>query len=206
MDGQVGAQSPRGPAPRPAGRCPADPALVEAVRSAVRGFEPESAREAEAQGRFLAELDRLANPFDQDADPVHVTGSGLVLGPRGTVLHVHRKLGKWLQPGGHVDAGEAPWDAACREAAEETGLPVRHPDAGYYLVQVDVHPAANDHFHLDLRYLLLCDDIEPAPPPGESQQVRWWSLEEAAGVADPGLADAIRRLGRLSWGEGARAR
>jgi ADP-ribose pyrophosphatase YjhB (NUDIX family) len=38
------------------------------------------------------------------------------------VLHRHRVLGIWVQPGGHIDSGETPWDAAVRETAEETGL------------------------------------------------------------------------------------
>ncbi len=36
----------------------------------------------------------------------------------------HRKLGKWLPPGGHIDQNEIPSDAAIREAKEETGLDV----------------------------------------------------------------------------------
>jgi 8-oxo-dGTP pyrophosphatase MutT (NUDIX family) len=40
------------------------------------------------------------------------------------VLHRHRVLGIWVQPGGHIDSGETPWDAAVRETAEETGQDV----------------------------------------------------------------------------------
>jgi 8-oxo-dGTP pyrophosphatase MutT (NUDIX family) len=173
----------------------ADPEAVAAVRRAVQGFTPVSPREVDSRWRILVELDALPEPFDRDAGPVHVTGSGLVAGPRGTVLLVHRKLGIWLQPGGHIDAGEIPADAARRETAEETGLPVHHPDDGPCLFHLDVHPAADDHLHLDLRYLLQCDsEADPAPPEGESQQVRWFSLAEALEVADVGLIDAVRRL------------
>lgn len=173
-----------------------DPRLSPVVR-AVEQFEARTPREVESRQRFLRELERLEAPFDRHADPVHVTGSGLVLGRRGTVLHVHRKLGSWMQPGGHVDPGETPADAAWRETTEETGLPVQHPDEGAVLVHLDVHPAAEGHVHLDLRYLLLCEDVDPAPPADESQQVRWFSLDEAATVADEGLVEALGRLRRL---------
>jgi 8-oxo-dGTP pyrophosphatase MutT (NUDIX family) len=163
------------------------------LRRAVAGFDAATARERHSRARFLAELNRLSDPFDRNADPVHVTGSAIVVGPRGTVLHWHKRLGGWLQPGGHIDPGETPWQAALREAGEETGLPVRHPDDGPRLVHLDVHPAG-PHVHLDVRYLLVGEDVEPAPPPGESQQVRWFTLAEAIALADPGLVDGLRRV------------
>lgn len=169
------------------------------LRRAVDDFDAATPRELRSRVQFLAELDRLSDPFDRHADPVHVTGSAIVVGPRGTVLHWHKRIGGWLQPGGHVDPGETPWQAALREAREETGLRVRHPDDGPRLVHLDVHPAG-PHVHLDLRYLLESEDAEPSPPPGESQQVRWFSLAEAIAVADPALVDGLRRVadGRLS--------
>jgi 8-oxo-dGTP pyrophosphatase MutT (NUDIX family) len=164
------------------------------VRQVVAAFDAGTPREVASRERSLAELARLADPFDRYADLVHVTGSAIVSGPRGTVLHLHKKLGLWLQPGGHLDPGESPWDAALREAGEETGLPVRFAAESPELFHLDVHLAAEDHVHLDLRYLLVCDDAEPAPPAGESQLVRWFGLDEALAVADEGLVDALRRL------------
>jgi 8-oxo-dGTP pyrophosphatase MutT (NUDIX family) len=167
--------------------------ITTELRNAVAGFDAATPRETSSRARFLAELGRLAHPFDRDADPVHVTGSAIVVGPRGTVLHWHKRLGGWLQPGGHVDAGEAPWQAALREAHEETGLPVRHPDDGPRLVHLDVHPAG-PHVHLDARYLLLSADAEPSPAAEESQQVRWFSFADAIALADPALVDGLRRV------------
>jgi 8-oxo-dGTP pyrophosphatase MutT (NUDIX family) len=163
------------------------------LRCAVADFDAVTPREIRSRTRFLDELGRLPRPLDRDADPVHVTGSAIVVGPRGTVLHWHKRLGGWLQPGGHVDAGETPWQAALREAEEETGLTLRHPESGPRLVHLDVHPAA-PHVHLDLRYLLLADDTEPSPPAGESQLVRWFSFADAIGVADAALVDGLRRV------------
>lgn len=125
---------------------------------------------------------------------MHVTASAIVTGPRGVVLHRHKRLGLWLQPGGHVDRGEGPADAAVREAREETGLIARHPADGARLVHVDVHEGGRGHTHLDLRYLLYADDADPAPPPEESQAVRWFPWEEAIAVADPGLVGALQAL------------
>ena len=163
------------------------------LRRAVTDFDAATAREVRSRAQFLAELDRLSDPFDRNADPVHVTGSAIVVGPRGTVLHRHKRIGGWLQPGGHVDPGETPAQAALRETNEETGLRVRHPDGGPRLVHLDVHPAG-PHVHLDLRYLLHSEDAEPAPPPGESQQVRWFSLDDAIAIADAALVDGLRRV------------
>lgn len=140
--------------------------MTAELRDAVTAFDAATPREIASRARFLAELDRLADPFNRDADPVHVTGSAILTGPRGTVLHWHKRMGGWMQPGGHIDAGETPWAAALRETQEETGIAVRHPSDGPRLLHLDAHPAG-PHFHLDLRYLLLSGDDDPAPPPGE---------------------------------------
>lgn len=176
----------------------------ERLRALVAGHRAADAREQRAQRRFLAELARLEAPCDEHADPVHVTASAVVVGPRGTVLHRHRRLGIWLQPGGHVDPGEAPWQAARREAEEETGLAVSEPPGGPVLVNLDVHDAALGHTHLDLRYLLTAADDDPRPPPGESPDVRWCTWDEAAAMADEALAGALV-VARRHWEALARA-
>ncbi|MDA8296624.1 MAG: NUDIX domain-containing protein [Actinomycetota bacterium] len=163
------------------------------MRSWVAHFGARSARELASKERFFAELARLGAPFERNADPVHVTASAVIVGRRGTVLHLHKRLGMWLQPGGHVEAGEAPEAAALREASEETGLALRHVSVEPQPFHLDVHPAG-EHLHLDLRYLLEGDDADPSPAPGESQQVRWFSLDEAIALADDGLVDALVRV------------
>lgn len=183
--------------PAEAGAHPDDPAAEaerrRAVRAAVTAFVPVDARAVASRARVLAELGHLAHPFDRHADLVHVTGSAVVTGARGTVLHRHKRLGRWLQPGGHLEPGEAPAEAARREAAEETGLAVSHPGPVPHLLHVDVHAAADAHVHLDLRYLLVADDpgARPAPAPGESQAAAWFMWADALALADDSLRGAL---------------
>lgn len=146
---------------------------------------------------MLAELERLDRPFDQTAGLTHVTASAIVVGDRGIVLHRHRRLHRWLQPGGHLEPGEAPEEAVIRECVEETGLAVAHSAEGPTMVHVDVHQAARGHVHLDLRYLVWAPDEDPAPAPGESQDVAWFSWEDAADIADEALVGALRSARRL---------
>ena len=166
-------------------------ATTAGLRTLVEGHEPGSPREVAAKERFLTELARLPAPCDEHAGPTHVTASAIVVGRRGTVLHLHKRLGIWMQPGGHIDAGEAPEVAAVREATEELGLAVAHPDGGPLLIHLDVHEAALGHTHLDLRYLLLGADADPTPPPDESPDARWCTWDEALAMADPALVDAL---------------
>jgi 8-oxo-dGTP pyrophosphatase MutT (NUDIX family) len=127
----------------------------------------------------------------------HLTGSALVVdaeGGRVVVLH-HRKLGRWLQPGGHCDGDANLAAVALREASEETGiddlrvLPVA--------VDLDVHEVAppddGPHLHLDVRYLVQAPP--GAQPRGnhESNEVRWATLTD---LADLDLDEGTWRMVR----------
>lgn len=159
----------------------------------LAGHRPVDPRERRSRERMLALVRWLPRPFDQDADPTHVTASALVTDGRRVVLHRHKRLGRWMQPGGHVDPGEHPAATARRETAEETGLAAVHPPGGPRLLHVDVHEGGRGHLHLDLRYLLCVDpDARFAPAAGESPAVAWFDVPSAVAVADEALEGALR--------------
>lgn len=172
------------------------------VRSTVAAHRAGGSREADSRAKVLDLLDSAERPFDEQAGPRHVTASAVIVGPRGTVLHLHKRLRQWMQPGGHVDPGEAPWEAALRESEEETGLTLSHPAGGPRLIHVDVHDAAKGHEHFDLRYLLVAGADDPNPPAGESPHVRWVDWEEAAALADVSLTGALAAARRQPEVEG----
>ena len=123
-----------------------------------RGCRLTTARRPRSTRSSVA-FDALDEPFSREHDPVHVTGSGFVVGPRGVVLLKHKRLGFWMQPGGHIDRGR---DAV---GGGQAGVWSRRPASmcgslGPFdeqvipeLVHVDVHAGGRGHTHLDLRYL-----------------------------------------------------
>ena len=124
----------------------------------------------------------------------HFTVAVFVVHAGRVLLHFHRKLGKWLPPGGHIEDNELPDDAAVREVLEETGLRARlvgphgladpPRDAPRQLVvpagiQVeDIYPG---HQHVDLVYFAVPDGspddprfAEVDPRLAERDQVAWY--------------------------------
>ena len=173
--------------------------MLKELRTHVADRDPVDSRERQSIQRFLTLFDQLDDPLSQAAHTTHVTGSGIVTGSRGVVLLKHKRLGFWLQPGGHIDPGELPWEAALRESCEETGL-----DCSFVgplgvagnppLLHVDVHAGGRGHTHLDMRYLIHGGDADPDPPEGESQEIGWFSWSDAIELADDGVAGLLRAL------------
>jgi 8-oxo-dGTP pyrophosphatase MutT (NUDIX family) len=145
---------------------------------------PEDRERAETIRRFV---ETHADCFERSCRDGHVTGSAWIASPDGeqALLVRHRKLGAWLQPGGHADGDPDPAAVACREAAEECGLDSlrlidwwRDGATSPQPFDVDVHliPARADeaeHLHLDIRFLLVADPTEPPRASDESEEARW---------------------------------
>lgn len=175
---------------------------------ALSRHRPWDDRESRDLARILDFLRRHADPFDRRIAEGHLTGSALVVSR--SVTHVlllhHRKLDRWLQPGGHAEPGENSGEqVALREAREETGIRdlELHPKAPRPL-DVDVHPiparaGEPAHHHLDLRYLVVAPDGAPLRHvPEESHDLRWFSWAEAAALGlDRGLRRALGKIRRL---------
>jgi 8-oxo-dGTP pyrophosphatase MutT (NUDIX family) len=185
-------------------RMPNESTWHATLLDSLERHEPADGEEAGDRERILDFVRRHASPFDRSIAEGHLTGSAITVsadGRRVLLLH-HRKLDRWLQPGGHGDPGETTGEeVALREAFEETGIRglALHPTAARPL-DVDVHeiPARGDereHEHLDLRYLVVAPrDAELAPDLAELHAIRWldWKGAKALGL-DHGLSRALAK-------------
>jgi 8-oxo-dGTP pyrophosphatase MutT (NUDIX family) len=167
-----------------------DDARIPALRMVLESFEAPSPKAETARRAMLDLLATSEAPFERDHDIHHFTASALVRSEQGILLHKHKRSGDWLQPGGHIDEGEWPADAARRETREETGIQPFDPAEGPVLLNLDVHHTVNGHVHYDLAYLFGSDPTDPAPPEGESQDVAWFDQEKALEMTD----DVCRNL------------
>lgn len=148
-------------------------------------------------------MEKVDNPFTRKNLSGHITASGWVVDESMTkaLLIYHKVLKIWVQPGGHIEMGEDPIGAAFREVFEETGLSqlTFHPPG---LLDVDIHSIPEskvkgepEHYHYDLRYLLVADAYEVSRCPDEVEEVKWIELDVIANMPEMFLP-SISRMAR----------
>jgi 8-oxo-dGTP pyrophosphatase MutT (NUDIX family) len=169
-----------------------DPQAVAALTVQFRDMSDGQTMKSLELIRMLFECS--PDPFSREQfTPGHITCSGLVLAPdarRILIVH-HRRLGRWLLPGGHVEPFDETIDAAAaREVLEETGISV----ADGWLAGADVHgiPAKGRepyHLHHDLLFWFRAE-TEAFTCSEESHSVAWCTRAELDRYAIP---DNVRR-------------
>lgn len=139
--------------------------------------------------------------FDRKNTPGHITASGIVLRGESLLMVRHPVLEKWLQPGGHVEAGETPIVAAKREVLEETGLTSSvHPwhHANRFPIDIDVHEIPKNgkkleptHLHFDFRYLL---NTGPQAGMDGEHPASWFQISD---LCEPNLIRLVKKIEML---------
>jgi 8-oxo-dGTP pyrophosphatase MutT (NUDIX family) len=175
---------------------------VRLLHEVISSFDAESDQQTiSGQARALQLLEQAERSLDRENySPGHFTASGVVLSAERThvLLVHHRRLGRWLQPGGHIEPDDTDTAAAAaREVAEETGIQPRW-EVAPVLIGIDVHeiPASGRelvHLHFDLvwRFVAPAGRVQAVLDPHRAVWCRINELESYQ--ADVPLRRAVER-------------
>ena len=184
--------------------------LLALLADYARRFPAETAVAA----RFERFVRAHADCFERSCAPGHVTGSAwIVTHDRAAFLLTHhRKLGRWLQLGGHADGDPDVARVALREATEESGIhgltlvscderapasrDVSAPTSRRVLagaggriapLDLDAHEipargAEPAHVHYDVRFLVVSPPDARLAISDESIALRWFASAVPLGV------------------------
>lgn len=116
------------------------------------------------------------------------------------LVHMHRKIKKYMQIGGHIELNESPWQAISHELKEESGysldelklvqpeyMPVTFEDAAVSPVPtfVSAFQPVVGHYHADFCYAFMAYSLPENPPhEAESQELRWMTFGELRQALD----------------------
>lgn len=175
----------------------------QATADLVRRFDdPTDGQSLKSCELILLLLESSPEPFSRHQfTPGHITCTGLVLAPDGEriLLVHHRRLNRWLLPGGHVEPDDASIaEAARREVVEETGA-VLLPGEPAALIGADVHGIPSNgrepyHLHHDLLFPFRATSgaLQASP---ESRAVAWCTPADFDRYEIPGnVRRAYRRI------------
>jgi ADP-ribose pyrophosphatase YjhB (NUDIX family) len=172
------------------------------LRKLLAAALPTTPAEQAFLDRMRELLDAGSTAFDRTSyEPGHFTASAFVVDGRheNLLLIHHKKLRRWLQPGGHVETIDPDLEhAARREVREETGLSDLHPlvDGAFDLDVHEIPPfgAARAHSHFDVRFLFRAHG-ERLAPSAEVTSARWMPLAKLRELTDDD--SVLRAVGKL---------
>ncbi len=147
-------------------------------------YHPFDEDEKQDTQKTIAFLQREPRAFERECLRGHVTGSAFVVDEGGTYLLLthHRKLGKWIQLGGHCDGNEDTLAVARQEVMEEAGLKKIKTRDGVFDIQIQDIPSYKEvpkHLHYDIRYLFVADkSAKLSRQEIESKELRWVSIDD----------------------------
>jgi 8-oxo-dGTP pyrophosphatase MutT (NUDIX family) len=170
-----------------------------AWRSLVADYElayPDEHAVATLFAQFMAADARAASRATRDG---HLTGSAWLVSADGrrVLLTHHRKLGRWLQLGGHADGDTDLAGVALREAEEESGLGGLAVDPRIFDLDRHRIPARGDeleHWHYDVRFVVHACGSEEFAVSEESHALAWVDIATIAN--DPTRDESLQRMAR----------
>lgn len=137
----------------------------------------------------------------------------------GFLLLLHKKLGKWLPPGGHLVEGEEPHKGVIRELFEETGVPGRIinlldipkvdtpstaqlPSPFCILREKIASKEGEEHIHIDFVYVVEINPSEPLDLCSDEVSLAKWVSSEHIHLIDTydNVKQVCRAISAISQG------
>lgn len=173
------------------------PGLADVLRAIPKGDAQEARDTAEALALIQSGADLIR--VEPDRPDPHLVSYLAITDGRRLLLVDHRKSGLWLPPGGHVDPGETPLQAARREMLEELGTEADLVSETPVFLTLQRTTAPRPHRDMSLWFLLRGDpDRAYDWDPGEFHSIRWYDLPDLPrDGAEPQLARFVAKMQAL---------
>lgn len=149
----------------------------------LKSYRAWDADESAAQRKTLNFLRYTTHHFSRNNAIGHVTGSAWLVDfyEKNFLLVFHRKVGLWLQCGGHAETETDPLEIALRETREESGIepiiPIKKEIFDIDIYRFTGRGRFPAHNHYDICYLLKVTQPDvPLKLSHESVAIRWFSV------------------------------
>lgn len=173
------------------------PGPCDGLLAALADYAGRWPAEADTAGDFIALARQAADAFLRERLAGHFTASAWLVdaGDSRVLLTHHRKLDRWLQPGGHADGDCDLGRVALREAAEESGLAGLAVEPVIFDLdrhRIPAHGGVAAHWHYDVRYVVRAGTDEAFVVSEESHALAWRPVVDIA--ADAEADPSLRRM------------
>ena len=144
----------------------------------IKKYSSEFEEEIAFKERFIELITHNSNCYSRESLTGHITASAFIFDKnrRKVLLIHHKKLDKWLQPGGHCDGDKDVFSVAKKEVWEETGLKDCISDGEIFDLDIHIIPERKgipEHEHFDIRYLFFADSNIPLIKNHETIDLKW---------------------------------
>jgi len=169
------------------------------VLDLLAGYRTHNPRDEQARREFNDFAAAHADCCERTLSVGHFTGSAWLVSADGkqVLLTHHRKLGRWLQLGGHADGDGDLAQVALREAEEESGLTGLSLNPEIFDLDRHAIPARGAepmHWHYDVRFVVRATDNEQFEVSEESHDLAWRPVAEI--INDAEADESLRRMAR----------
>ena len=171
----------------------------------LTAWQPPDEEQAGLREHYLDHLEKYPDGLWRSRLPEHLTASALVVAKDGgsVLLHLHRKVGRWLQFGGHCEPDDTTLaGAAYREVLEECGLATDLDEVPVQLSRHQVRCGGVTAYHLDVQFVAVAPEFAVPVRSEESRELSWYDAAEPPADADRAVLDLITRSRERLLGRG----